>query len=173
MANDFYSSSLLWGSPEKWREATETMGILIRLHRPNLNRAVGYARNIYSQMESIFSLLDDLCFSTCPWCPDPCCLVAKVWIDFQDLLFIYLNQQQLPPAQLLQDFNKPCRYLKAAGCTLPRITRPWICTRYLCPVQSANLRQKPVAVQSFFNQTVRNIKIARKEMEAEFIRVVS
>jgi hypothetical protein len=37
----------------------------------------------------------------------------------------------------------------------------------------ANLRKRNLAVQNMFNQAVQAIKNRRKEMEAEFIRVVS
>jgi hypothetical protein len=37
----------------------------------------------------------------------------------------------------------------------------------------ANLRQRVQTVQSMFSQAVQAIKKGRKEMEAEFIRVVS
>ncbi|MBW2247710.1 MAG: hypothetical protein JRF62_11105, partial [Deltaproteobacteria bacterium] len=59
------------------------------------------------------------------------------------------------------------------GCMLPRITRPWVCTWYLCPTQKANLRQKPKSVQYLFSRAVQAIKTGRKEMESEFIRIVS
>jgi hypothetical protein len=37
----------------------------------------------------------------------------------------------------------------------------------------ANLRREPFEIQQGFNETIQNIKLLRRAMEAEFIRVVS
>ena len=162
-----------WNSMTTWKAAKWNLDYLIRLYRPELDRAVNFARKIQFRLESIFPLMDDLCAVTCPWCPDPCCLAAKVWVDFKDLLFLHLSYCQIPPVQLLNDLKKKCRYSSPKGCTLPRISRPWACTWYLCPTQMANLRKRPLAMQNMFSHAVQAIKNGRKEMEAEFIRVVS
>jgi len=160
-----------WGSSANWFEANRSLDHLIRLNRAELKRARMLARGIQVYLGSIFSFLDDLCAVTCLFCPDPCCLVAKVWIDFKDLLFLHLSGQQIPQSQPLQDLKNTCQYASPRGCTLKRIVRPWICTWYLCPVQVANFRQQPLDVQETFNQTVKAVKTTRKEMEAEFIQV--
>lgn len=162
-----------WGSVVKWDEANRSVEHLIGLHRPELEQTFFLARNIQGQLESIFPLIDDLCASTCPWCPDPCCMIAKVWIDFQDLLFLHLSGQVIPQAQLLQELGNTCRYWSHRGCTLTRIVRPWICTWYSCPPQMANFRKQHPVVQETFNHAVQAIKTARNQMEAEFIRVVA
>jgi len=43
----------------------------------------------------------------------------------------------------------------------------------VCPTQKANLRQKSKSVQDKFSRAVQAIKTGRKEMESEFIRIVS
>ena len=173
MVSDFYRIEPLWGDTDTWKTANRNLEYLIRRHGPNMNRAVVLARDIQVGLESIFLLLNDLCAVTCPWCPEPCCLAATVWIDFKDMLFLHLNGHQIPPAQLLADFKETCRYWGSRGCMLPRIARPWVCTWYLCPTQKANLRQKPKSVQDHFSRAVQAIKTGRKEMESEFIRIVS
>ena len=173
MESDFYRTAPLWGAEDTWKTANRNFEYLIRRHGPNMNRAVGLAREIQVLLEANFLLLDNLCALTCPWCPDPCCLTAKVWIDFKDLLFLHLNGYGIPAAQLLTDLKETCRYWGPRGCRLPRIARPWVCTWYLCPTQKANFRQKPKSVQYKFIRTVQAIKTCRKEMESEFIRIVS
>jgi hypothetical protein len=173
MESDFYKTGPLWGATDIWRTANRDLDYLIRRYGPDMNRAVALARDIEAGLESIFLLLDDLCAVTCPWCPDYCCLTAKVWIDFKDLLLLHLMGHEIPPAQLLGDLKKTCRYWSLRGCRLPRIARPWICTWYLCPTQKANLCQRPKSVQDKFMRTVQAIKTGRKAMESEFIRIVS
>jgi len=121
---DLYPYAPPWGSTTTWKAAKWNLDYLIRLHRPELDRAVNFAREVQFRLESIFPLMDDLCAVTCPWCPDPCCLAAKVWVDFKDLLFLHLCCLQIPPVQLLPDLKIKCRYSSPRGCTLPRITRP-------------------------------------------------
>lgn len=131
------------------------------------------AKRLQAHFESLFALLDELCARTCRHCPDPCCLNAKVWIDFPDLLFLHLSGQPVPQAQLLTDTDEDCRYWTPSGCTLPRIARPWTCTWYLCPAQQAVLRGKDIAEQEAFNRKIQTVKVVRRKLEAEFIRVVA
>ncbi|MFC1813074.1 hypothetical protein ACFL03_10315 [Thermodesulfobacteriota bacterium] len=173
VSENFSQALPLWGSPEVWQEANQTMNHLIHLYGPALERAKGFAHGILDQLMPIFSRLDDLCAVTCPWCPDPCCLVAKVWVDFKDLLFLHLTDQTIPPVQLTQNLDKRCYYIGPRGCTLPRVMRPWICTRYLCPSQLAGLRKKPGSAHEFFDQAFQAVNVRRNKMETEFIRIVS
>jgi len=162
-----------WGNSANWFEANQSLSHLIKLHRKGLKYAMKLARSIQVCLESIFALMDDLCVVTCLFCPEPCCLHAKVWIDFRDLLFLHLSDQQIPHSQMLPNLKQTCRYWSPRGCILARIQRPWVCTWYLCPAQRANFRLKSPAVQEDFNQTVKAVKASRKEMEAEFIRVTA
>jgi hypothetical protein len=162
-----------WNSIASWQEANQSLHFLIKRNLTELDRAITLAYKVEIRLTSIFSILDDLCIVTCPWCPDPCCLTAKVWIDFKDLLFLHLGGHQVPPAQLLSDLKKVCRFWSLKGCVLPRMSRPWVCTWYLCPTQKANLCQKACHTQDEFNRLIQAVKVCRTEMEAEFVRVVS
>jgi len=173
MENNFYWAEPPWGSKITWQIVNRDLDYLIHRHYDALKDAVMLAWDLQVRLESIFPLLDDLCRITCPWCPDPCCLTAKVWIDFKDLLFLHLGGHPIPPEQLLPNFEKVCRYLSLKGCVLPRITRPWVCTWYLCSTQQANLRQKACHSQDKFSRLIQVVKVCRTEMEAEFIRIVS
>ena len=162
-----------WRFRDKWDAANRSLDFILQRNRTTLDPVVILAQKLQSRMMSIFSLLDDLCRKTCPWCPDPCCLTARIWIDFKDLLFLHLAGNPVPPEQLLSNFNESCRYWSPRGCTLPRISRPWVCTWHLCPTQKVNLRRKETSVQEKFIETVQGITAGRKAMEAEFIRMVS
>jgi hypothetical protein len=173
MKNIFYGAEPPWGSKVKWQIVNRDLDYLIYRHYDALKDAVMLARDLQVRMVSIFSLLDDLCWVTCPWCPDPCCLAARVWIDFKDLLFLHLAGHPVPPEQLLSDFKESCRYWSPRGCMLPRISRPWVCTWHLCPTQKVNLRRKAPSVQEKMRHAVQRITAGRKVMETEFIRIVS
>jgi hypothetical protein len=162
-----------WSSSLAWQEVNQVFDYLIRLHRPELHFARALAGEIKVRLESIFPLMDELCLHTCPRCPEPCCLVAKVWIDFPDLLFMHLTNQHIPSAQLVEDLKETCRYMSLRGCRLPRISRPWPCSWYLCPPQKTILRQNTRLLQDSYSYAVRAIRVRRNEMEAEFILVVS
>ena len=65
---------------------------------------------------------------------------ARVWLDFPDLLFMHLSGQALPLGQLRAQRSEACAYLGPKGCRLPRLSRPWVCTWYLCPEQKARMQ---------------------------------
>ena len=172
MKNIFYEAGPPWGSIAKWKIVNRDLVYLINRHYDELKIAMKLARDLETRLSLIFPLLDDLCSATCPWCPAPCCLTAEVWIDFKDLLFLQLGGHPIPDKQLRSNSNKVCHCWNPKGCALPRISRPWICTWYLCPTQQANLRQKARHTQDEFNRLVQAVKVCRTEMEDEFIRIV-
>jgi hypothetical protein len=173
MATTFYQTSPAYGSPAAWCESNHAIGHVIHLHQTKLKRALGLAGSIRQSMEKLFPLMDELCLLTCRLCPNPCCLVATVWIDFRDLLFLHLSELPIPPAQLISNLNEDCRFYGHRGCRLPRLLRPWACTIYLCGTQVPNLRRKPQAIQKAYDRNIAAIKAQRFEMEAEFIKVIT
>jgi len=173
MKNVAYEAEPPWSSKVKWQIVNRDLEYLIRRHYDALKNAMKSARDLEAGLASIFPFLDDMCRVTCPWCPAPCCLTARAWIDFKDLLFLHLVGRSVPPEQLFSNFKETCRYLSPRGCKLPRISRPWICTWYLCPTQKANLYRKDRHIQDRFRRTIQAVKVCRTEMESEFVRVVS
>jgi hypothetical protein len=172
MQTNFHQDIPPWNSKASWQEANQSLDFLIQRNFSELDRALSLAHKVQTRLASIFSLLDDLCRVTCPWCPDPCCLSAKVWIDFKDLLFLHLGGHPIPPEQLLPNLKDVCRYWSLKGCVLSRMSRPWVCTWYLCSTHQANLRQKARHTQDEFSGSIQAVKICRTEMEAEFIQIV-
>jgi len=172
MQSNFNQDMPPWNSMTAWQEASRSLDFLKQKNLTDLDWAMFLAQKLQAHLGSIFSILNDLCKATCPWCPDPCCLSAKVWIDFKDLLFLHLGGHQIPSEQLLSNLKEVCRYWSLKGCVLPRMSRPWVCTWYLCPTQKANLRQKARHTQDEFSRLIQTVKVCRAEMEAEFIRIV-
>lgn len=173
MKNNFYETGPPWGSNVKWQIVNRDLDYLIHRHHDALKRARKLARSLETRMASIFPFLDDLCGLTCPWCPEPCCLTAEVWIDFKDLLFFHLGGHPFPDKQLRSNSNDVCRCWRPKGCDLPRMARPWICTWYLCPTQKAILGRKSRRTRDKLSRLIQDVKICRRQMEDEFIRVVS
>ena len=162
----------VWTAPAAWAEANQALDLLCRRYRSGLGPAREQARRVATALETLSDLNDDLAALTCPFCGDPCCRKAKIWLNFQDLLFLHLFQGPIPLHQLRVDLKEPCRFLGERGCTLPRLCRPWICTWYLCPAQTSLLRKLPKEIQIGFEKAVREVKEGRREMEEEFVRVV-
>jgi len=117
-----------WRTPETWQEVNQSIAKHLKRYRFQLKRLENVVMDIKRRMACIFSMLDDLCNNTCPWCPAPCCLSAMVWFDFPDLLSFHLSGQDIPPSQAKTNLKETCRYLGHEGCSLSRICRPWICT---------------------------------------------
>jgi len=161
-----------WGSVPAWQEANTSIDFHLKRYFSRLKPALQNARETRIRLESIFPSLDDLCRMTCPRCPDACCLSASPWYDLRDLIFLHLNHLSIPLTQTIPGLQETCCYISHTGCTLPRITRPWICTWYLCPAQTANLKDRSFNQWQALSRVLGEIKACRKEMEAEFIRVI-
>ena len=162
-----------WATPQAWRAANRAVKFHQRIYHREFEMAAALAHKLKLCLESIYCALDELCIDSCPWCPEPCCLKACVWFDFKDLLFLHFNQLPIPPAQPKDNPGMPCRYLGPKGCRLPRLTRPWICTWYLCPTQTAKLRNGQQEKRNLINRAMAQIKFERNWLENKFIGIVS
>ena len=162
-----------WATAAAWQEANHSIDDHVHRYHGKLQSALAMAHKARSLLESIFLLLDEICRETCPWCPEPCCLVASPWYDFRDLVFLHLNGLAVPPAQAIDALKATCRYSGPRGCTLPRMIRPWICTWYVCPVQSRKLRKADNGRWELLGRALAGIKAARRQMEEGFIQTVS
>ncbi len=162
-----------WGDPASWQEANESLALLTRLREPDLFRARAIAGRVRKNIELLGPMLDRLCASTCPWCPEPCCVSAVVWLDFSDLLFLHLAGVPVPPAQLRPRTSAPCRFLSPHGCVLPRLARPWVCTWYLCPTQKRRLRQWAPLTQEALLSAQDRVTRARHHLPQAFIQATA
>ena len=145
---------------------------MVRRYRRELGQAARNAAAIRAHLENLFPVLDDLCRATCPDCRDSCCRKATVAFDHADLIFLLLTGQTVPGChpRAQASAGAACTFLSPAGCRLPRLQRPWICTWYLCPTQKAHLeggRSGP------FLGCRDAVKDLRRRMESEYIAVVT
>ena len=161
-----------WGSIADWQEANTSIDIHINRYFHSLKAAMQIARDARIRLESIFPTLDDLGRMTCPLCPDACCLSASPWYDMRDLIFLHLNRVSIPLTQTIPAIKETCCYLGRSGCTLPRITRPWICTWYLCPAQTANIKARNAGRRQTLIRVLSEIKVLRKQLEKIFIETI-
>ncbi len=162
-----------WGTPAEWLEVNCTLEYLLCRYEKDISRAMTLAREIQKTLEHIFPIQDELCLKTCMHCPDPCCLNATVWADYKDLLFFHLSDQELPQKQLIEKPGDTCRYHTSKGCSLPRLSRPWTCTLYLCPPQKQTLREFNADLIRDYEKKVDYIKESRRELEAVFMKLIT
>ena len=164
-------SGIPWASRTSWRAANQAVVYHLKRYPMELQQLETRAQALKSCLNAVFYILDNLCAHSCPWCPEPCCLSASVWFDLKDLLFLQFNQ--LPPSQPKSNLSMPCCYLSPKGCRLPRLARPWICTWYLCPTQTAKLGNGDCGKRKSLNQAFDKIKSGRNRLESEYIRIIS
>lgn len=157
-----------WHTAGQWREINDAFAYLKRRYGAELDRARSLAAALQICLTSLFPLMDELNRCTCPLCMKPCCRTAVVWFDFRDLLFLHLSGNLPPMSQPLYPDAGLCRFLDPQGCRLPRLLRPWICTWYLCPPQTAMLRDRCRCLDDELSE----IKRLRSAMEDEFISVI-
>lgn len=132
--------------------------------------AVRSAVKLKAALYLIHPLMDELGRKVCRFCPDPCCLTARVYFDRRDLLFFALTGLPIPFAQTTAGPNDVCRYLGPAGCTLARDIRPFVCTWYLCPTQKARLKRERRL--STVNRRLEQLVRMRKQTAALFIKTM-
>ena len=162
-----------WTARLSWQAANQAIAYHLQRYLTDLKQLYVQAQALKSCLNAVFPILNNLCAYSCPWCPDPCCLKANVGYDFKDLLFLHLNKVSIPPRQPKANSATSCCYFGFKGCRLSRITRPWICTWYICPTQTAKLRMDHPAKHELLNQAFAQIKSDRNVMENEYIRIVS
>ena len=158
-----------WPTEALWREAREALRYSLAPGSGRMAAARQTADRLAHQLDLLADRFDQLAPVTCDDCPDPCCCHAKVWLNFQDLLFIHLHHETLPPHQLRRDLREPCRYLGLRGCTLPRLSRPWICTWYICPTQRRALERDVPGGMSQTLAALTRVKTLRNEMEQRYL----
>lgn len=159
-----------WADPDAWKRVNGSLSAV----RADLYPALSEARVPAGRLADLMGRATDpfhcLCQATCIHCVDPCCLKAKVWFDLWDLVFLHLTDRDLPPGQPIRHLRgETCRYLGPGGCRLHRLSRPWICTWYLCPTQTARLRGD--AGPGDLVGMIQEMKVVRREMAARFLSV--
>lgn len=166
---DALLSFIPWNSPTLWQEANAAVEHHLQRNRRAMSDSRHAAGEIRSRFASIFPIMDRLCGATCHDCTDICCQHACVWIDFKDLLFLHLAAIPVPDHQLIDHRGERCRYGAPDGCRLDRLQRPYVCTWYLCPAQSALLKKEPMALRQV-TSSLEQIKQLRQLMENAFIQ---
>ena len=146
-----------WGEPEVWVQTNRDLDLAIRENRSGLDRAFEAAQEVRRAMEYLIPIWDDLCSATYPHCDNNCCTAQRVWFELRDLLLFHLLELEIPPGQTRIKLSDPCRYLSPRGCSLPRMTRPWRCSWYLCQAQLDLLSTQPPKAQRRFSRTLNAI----------------
>lgn len=162
-----------WGHHSEWREANQAIQYLCRRYGDRLEPAVCLARQITQRYEALSPLMDVLCLATCRICQDPCCRHAKIWFDERDLLLFHLGKMIPPPSQAISTLQDTCGYLGKNGCALPRISRPFICTWYVCPAQHDYLRGEKGSHRNSMMGLIQEAKQLRNRMEDAFFAVTA
>ena len=162
-----------WSTEILWQEAQAALGHSLGRNGLRLAPARRHAEAIAHNLDRLADLFDQLAPVTCEICRDPCCRHAKVWLDYKDLLFLHLNRETLPPHQLRRRLHDPCRYLGRQGCGLPRRSRPWICTWYICPLQRQALEREIPGGWTRARALQSRVKSRRDAMEAAYLDTVA
>jgi hypothetical protein len=164
--------SVPWSTEELWHAAQDAFRCSLSQGPVRMAAARRSADRLAHQRGLLDDWFEELAATTCKGCPDPCCNHAKVWLDFQDLLFIHLHGETLPPHQLRRNLHEPCRFLGGHGCTLPRLSRPWICTWYICPTQRQALERDVPGGMVQLTAMMSRVKFLREEMERRFLKAL-
>ena len=170
---DDSETGIPWQSGSSWQAVNQSILYLAKRYEKEMAEVTAIAEAITDRLSALSPFMDKLCAATCPECEFPCCTIATLWFDFRDLLLLHFSGQKIPSAQILRISGKPCTCLGHKGCSLPRIARPWICTWYICPPQTAIIRSRDRQLISFFDSEFREIKQMRKMLEDTFLKITT
>ena len=172
----YKKTTIPWASEEVWGQTVLSISKVISVisaHSSLRGEAAGMqalVQQIVQSYAEIEMVLDRICITSCPTCPDVCCSRATVWYDLKDLLVIYLKTDAFPKEQIYRLPDNSCCNLTPSGCRLPRFERPFICTWYICPEQNKVLKEfsgGDEGVDIFLAIDV--IKKTRKDLEQAYI----
>ena len=164
---------MFWDVPGDWREVQISIDHHLSVYAGRSGVLVEVAGAIAGKIDSLESVLDNLCERTCPDCREPCCVRATVRYDFRDLVFLHFLWKGLPVGQPSAVAGKACSCLGDKGCVIPRMVRPFMCTWYLCPAQMALVRAAEAGSEAFLVGWLREIQECRKALERGFLQIVS
>ncbi len=161
-----------WKDRGQWAELQWSLEYLTRRHRARLAKAYSIADSIEAALLDISPDISELCIISCVPCRDICCKRATVWYDLRDSLFIHLRSHGFLQSQLFKKPGESCSCLTPSGCRIPRLRRPFVCTWYFCPAQTAILQGKEAAaLKKKLDDSLEKIKRERRHLEEEFIRL--
>lgn len=160
-----------WETRKSWQAANFSIRSLLERHPRKMQPLFQTAGEIRQRLDVLDAIYDELCPQTCPLCPEPCCARADVWFDLRDLLFVHAGFLPVPLENPRKPDHLPCWFLGPGGCRLPRKSRPWICTWYLCPAQKHRLQNRRPAAFIQLRTLTEEIGEYRKQLEKHFIRV--
>ncbi|MCF8111893.1 MAG: hypothetical protein K9J85_10440 [Desulfobacteraceae bacterium] len=160
-----------WDTPQSWRAANKAVSCLLDSHRRWPGPLFETSTMIRDRIEELDFLYRQLCTETCPFCPQPCCITADIWFDLKDLIFLHAEGLPVPANSPQKLRGMPCPFLGFRGCGLPRTTRPWICTWYLCPVQKLRLKKHRKDLLHKINLLTSEVAGLRRQLEQCFIRL--
>ncbi len=162
-----------WRTRAQWQAANGVLRYLMdRCAGRRLAAVRETAETLRTELETVYPMLDRLCEATCPTCRAPCCQAADPRFDLRDLLFIQFTNAAVPIGQPRGERFTLCRYLGPSGCSLPRQSRPWICTCYICPDQKKLLNETFSDTFAQLQDFLQDIKFYRKQLEARWIELM-
>jgi len=163
-----------WGDRQNWQAINTALAETIASLGDKAGSLHRSAQSLYADLRELSSAMATAATGSCPSCTTICCLHARPFYNFQDLLYLHLAGLQPPaagqPVQSNEVGRNHCRYLQTTGCSLNRNVRPWICTWYMCPDMKSLMR--PHLARALL--LIDRIKKKRGELEDAFIgKVVS
>jgi len=162
----------VWQTRAQWRAVNAVLRYLMDRHASRLNAVCEAAGNLSDEFSALYPVLEGLCEMTCPTCGAPCCQAADPRFDLRDLAFLHLTNAAIPVGQPRGEGFTVCRYLGPFGCLLPRESRPWICTWYVCPRQTKLIGGEYRGTYRQLQIFIQNIKSYRRQLEERWIELM-
>ncbi len=123
------------------------------------------ANEITSSILWLDTVMTKYCEATCPQCTDRCCDGREIFFNQADLLCLIALGREPPPGQTRTEPGAPCRYLGSDGCSLTRLTRPYVCVWFLCEPQMEIYQKESSLFQRKFIAVLEILRHSRLSLE--------
>lgn len=108
-----------------------------------VERSARLAGEAGEALQATFPLLQRMADDVCPDCREVCCVSAMIDYTWRDLVLLKTLGLEDPPHSLREHPDQACRYLKAQGCSLERMRRPFLCNFWMCAAMQQRLAREP------------------------------
>jgi hypothetical protein len=123
--------------------------------------------------ERLDGLVQYYAAKVCPYCGTVCCINRHGLPEFVDVAGMLAMGLQIPKYDLEINDSTVCQFIGSNGCVLPRIQRPYRCTRYFCEPLMVQIEIGPPADYRRFIIDVEGLAAARGDVLEAFLEVWS
>lgn len=157
--------------PSRFRSVLQEIEACFSSHRAAVERVREKGRIYMKAFERLEGFIQYYTARVCPYCGTVCCINRHGMPEFVDVVGMFAMGVEIPTYDPEADESAACQFLDRNGCVLPRIQRPYRCTRYFCEPLMVQIEIGPPAEYRKFIRDVEGLAAARGDVLDTFLEV--